>query len=96
MKLRIAVASFGAAVLLAGIVLAFTAGPVFLEVAAAGAVILAGTLFEARRYRARVSRTTGWQDTPEKFIDPTTGKLTRVRFNPDTGERDYVEEGDPT
>ena len=54
-------------------------------------VVLVAALFEARRYRARVSTAGGWQDTPEKFVDPTTGRLMRVRYNPSTGERDYVE-----
>lgn len=89
--LRIAVGVFGALLLVAGVGLAFY-HLAFLDMALGGAIVLAGTLFEARRYRARVSRQTGWQDTPEKFIDPTTGKLMRVRYNPSTGERDYVEE----
>ena len=91
MKLRIAVAVFGAVLLLAGLGLLFV-NLVFVQLALSGAVILLGTLFEARRYRARVSTSAGWQDTPEKFVDPTSGKLMRVRYNPSTGERDYVEE----
>jgi hypothetical protein len=27
----------------------------------------------------------------ERFVDPTSGRLTEVRHNPETGERDYVE-----
>ena len=91
MKLRIAVAIFGALLLLTGLGLMLV-NLVFVQLAFSGAVILLGTLFEARRYRARVSTSVGWQDTPEKFIDPTTGKRMRVRYNPSTGERDYVED----
>jgi len=32
----------------------------------------------------------GWQETDEQFIDPETGKLTKVLYNPATGERRYV------
>lgn len=91
--LRVAVAVIGALLFVAGAVLALRVSVAGLELAAAGAVILLGTLFEARRYRARISSPTGWQDTDERFVDPTTGHLMQVRFNPGTGERDYVDLG---
>ncbi len=54
-----------------------------------GAVIL-GSIFFEQRYRGyRNSRKT-WQETGERFIDPTTGKLTEVKYDPATGERSYV------
>jgi uncharacterized membrane protein HdeD (DUF308 family) len=57
----------------------------------AGVVLLLGTLFEGR-YRPRVrSNTGGWEPTGEKFIDPGTGKLVDVVYNPKTGEREYKE-----
>lgn len=90
--LRAAVLALGVAMVLAGTALGLLVHPYFFQLTLGGLIVLGGTLFEARRYRARVSRTTGWQDTPEKFVDPTTGKLMRVRYNPQTGERDYVEE----
>ena len=34
----------------------------------------------------------GWQLTDEKFVDPETGKLVTVWFDPGTGERRYVDE----
>ncbi len=93
--LRVAVGVAAAIALVVGLLLAF-ANLVFLELAAAGAIILAGVLFEARRYR---HRTTGqqrrWQDTDERFVDPTTGHLMMVRFDPESGERDYVDLGPP-
>ena len=55
-----------------------------------GALILIGTFFEAR-YRGRRAGRAGWQSTGERFVDPTTGKLIDVRYNPQTGERAYVE-----
>lgn len=91
--LRIAVGVGAAILLLAGLVLAFS-NLVFLELAAAGAVVLAGVLFEARRYRSRLgAEARRWQDTDERFIDPTTGHLVQVRFDPASGERDYVDLG---
>ena len=35
-----------------------------------------------------------WRPTDERFIDPETGKLVTVWFDPDSGERSYVEETD--
>jgi hypothetical protein len=34
-----------------------------------------------------------WRATDERFIDPQTGKLVTVWFDPQTGGRRYVEEG---
>jgi hypothetical protein len=54
-----------------------------------GGALLLGTLFEGR-YRPRVrSGPDGWEPTGEKFIDPGTGKLVDVVYNPKTGEREY-------
>ena len=54
-----------------------------------GALLLLGTLFEGR-YRPRVrAGNDGWEPTGEKFIDPGTGKLVDVVYNPKTGEREY-------
>jgi hypothetical protein len=57
-----------------------------------GAVLLVTTLIERSGYRPTVNRMQpGWRVTDERFIDPTTGKLMEVRYNDQTGERDYVE-----
>lgn len=57
-----------------------------------GGALLLGTLFEGR-YRPRVrSGADGWEPTGEKFIDPGTGKLVDVAYNPKTGEREYRDE----
>ena len=74
-------------------VLGVAVHPAFFYEAFIAAVVLLAALFEAQRYRARLSGESGWQDTEERFVDPTTGRLMRVRFNPRTGERDYVEVG---
>ena len=33
-----------------------------------------------------------WRATGEKFVDPETGRLVTVWFDPETGERRYVED----
>ena len=55
-----------------------------------GAVVIAALLFERGRYRPTVSPEGPWQETAERFVDPTTGQLMKVRYNPQTGARDYV------
>lgn len=61
-----------------------------------GALLVFALLFEARRYRTPVRSAGGsWETTDERFIDPTTDKLMQVRYNPQTGERDYVDAGGP-
>jgi hypothetical protein len=55
----------------------------------AGVVLLLGTLFEGR-YRPRVRGTASdWQATGERFVDPGSGKLVDVYYDPKTGERQY-------
>src|SRR5438270_9275587 len=55
-----------------------------------GAIVLAAVLFERGRYRPAVTSGGPWQETGERFVDPTTGQLMMVRYNPQTGARDYV------
>jgi len=55
-----------------------------------GAALTAGILLERWRYVHSVNRSKGhWQTTGERFMDPISGKLMEVYFNPATGERDY-------
>jgi hypothetical protein len=63
-----------------------------------GGVVLAGSIvLERRGYRPRVDRARGrWQRTDERFVDPSSGRLMEVRYNPDTGERDYVDVDTPS
>lgn len=37
-------------------------------------------------------RGASWHRTDERFVDPETGKLVSVWFDPDSGERRYVDE----
>jgi hypothetical protein len=55
-----------------------------------GAIVIAALLFERGRYHPAVSPDGPWQETAERFVDPTTGALMKVRYNPRTGARDYV------
>ena len=93
--LRAFVVGLAALAFLVFCVLGVVVHPAFFYEAFGALVVLVAALFEARRYRARVSSlgAAGWQDTDERFTDPTTGRLMRVRYNPQTGERDYVEVG---
>lgn len=82
----------GAAVLLAlGRVV-----PLAIYLIVCGVVLVVALLFERRGYHPRVDRARGaWQATGERFIDPTSGHLIEVRFDPTTGQRDYVDLGAP-
>ena len=77
----------------AGVLLFVVKAPVIVVIylAVNGALIAGGILFERRGYHPRVDRTGGgWQPTGERFVDPTSGQMLEVRYNPETGERDYV------
>jgi len=57
-----------------------------------GTIFAGGVLIERWRYK-RLSDGRpggGWQATPERFVDPETGRLVTVFLNPATGERRYV------
>jgi uncharacterized protein YbjQ (UPF0145 family) len=54
-----------------------------------GAIMAISVLVE-RRYRGRASRPeSGWEPTPEKFLDEDTGQVMQVWYHPGTGQRDY-------
>ena len=57
-----------------------------------GAIFAGRVLIERWRYQrlaeSRPGR--GWQATPERFVDPETGRLVTVFLNPETGKRRYV------
>lgn len=36
----------------------------------------------------------GWRATEERFVDPESGELVTVWFDPETGERRYVADGE--
>ena len=90
--LRKAILAYGVLAVIGAILLAIagiiTALVLYLFVN--GAVVTAALLFERGRYRPAVSPDGPWQETAERFVDPTTGQLMKVRYNPQTGARDYV------
>jgi len=55
-----------------------------------GAIVTAALLFERGRYRPTIAPGGKWEETGERFVDPSTGQLMKVRYNPQTGARDYV------
>jgi len=90
--LRKAILAYGALAIIGAVVLALagiiTGLVVYLFVN--GAVVIAALLFERGRYRPTVTPGGKWEDTEERFIDPSTGQLMKVRYNPQTGAREYV------
>lgn len=57
-----------------------------------GAILAGGVLVERWRYQLLAEDRPGrdWQATPERFVDPESGRLVTVFFNPATGDRRYV------
>ena len=90
--LRLTLLAFGGLLLVAALIL-LTHPPLLgaaLYVGFYGLLLVGGLLFEQSAYRPRIHRAAkGWQPTGERFVDPASGTLTEVWFNPDTGERDY-------
>ena len=70
--------------------------PIVLYLFVNGAVVVAALLFERGRYRPPVTQGGAWQETAGRFVDPTTGQLMKVRYNPQTGARDYVPVNPPS
>ncbi len=94
--LRAALIACGVLLVAGGVIVIHASGsvgwPAAVQLLLGGIVLLFAMLFEARRYRAgEVSKTGAWEPTGERFVDPTTGRLTEVRYNPQTGEREYIE-----
>lgn len=79
-----------AGLLLAGAGLFAGAGVAALQVLVVFGVFTAAILFERWRYVRHTDRAVGhWEPTGERFVDPATGRMIDVYFNPKTGERDY-------
>jgi hypothetical protein len=92
--LRRAVLGLGVLALLVGLALVGLglAAAGGLQLIVLGAVVLLGVALEARRYRGGVGPGR-WQETSERFVDPSTGRLTEVQYDPSTGQRRYVDAG---
>jgi hypothetical protein len=83
----------GAFLALCGVALWSTGGgPALLIVAA---VVIVSALVEPIYGRANGKpQGSGWRATDERFVDPETGKLVTVWFDPASGERRYVSDGE--
>ena len=80
----------GGILALGGIALWASSGGPFLLVAAV--IALVSALVEPIYGRATAPpRGRDWRPTDEKFVDPESGKLITVWFDPATGERKYVD-----
>ncbi len=65
-----------------------------LRLAVPGLVLLFALVVERWRYKPVTGRSPGadWVPTNERFVDPESGKLVAVFYQPATGERRYVAE----
>ena len=90
--LRKAILAYGVLAVVGAIVLALAGVGIGLVVYlfVNGSIVVAAVLLERGRYRPTVTPGGPWQETGERFVDPTTGQLMKVRYNPQTGARDYV------
>jgi hypothetical protein len=61
------------------------------------AIIVLGSFYEKRYTGVAVPQpgTPDFRPTGERFVDPETGRLTIVHSDPRTGERRYIEAGEP-
>jgi hypothetical protein len=92
--LRRAVLGLGVLALLLGVALVVEGAASLggIQLIILGLIAVLGVLLEAGRYRGRPGPGR-WQSTGERFVDPTTGRLMEVQYDPDTGERRYVDVG---
>jgi len=96
MTLRAIVLGLGGIAVAAGALLiaAGARGP-GINLVCIGSVIVLGTVFERWRYRNSTPPTGArWERTGERFVDPTTGDTMEVYYDPGSGERRYLREGE--
>lgn len=57
-----------------------------------GLLLVVGLAIERWRYKPllRTRPDPCWKDTGERFVDPGSGQLTAVYFDPQRGERHYI------
>jgi hypothetical protein len=57
-----------------------------------GLLLVVGLAIERWRYKPllRSGPDPRWKDTGERFVDPGSGQLTAVYFDPQQGERHYI------
>jgi hypothetical protein len=60
-----------------------------------GCILVVAIPCERWRYRRNEQNNSGrWQRTGERFVDPESGQMVEVLYDPDTGERRYVKDHD--
>jgi hypothetical protein len=94
--LRLAVLIFGVLLLVGSAITAAYGVPVApLWLLVGGGLITLGTLCERVFYKPllREKPGAGWVRTEERFIDPYTGKMVDVFYQPTSGDRQYVSHG---
>jgi hypothetical protein len=90
--LRRAIIAYGILAIAGAVVLASlrVGAPIVLYLGVNGCIVLAALFFERGRYRPAITPGGRWQETGERFIDPSTKQLMKVRYNPQTGVREYI------
>jgi hypothetical protein len=89
--LRSVLLGLGCVLLAVGVFHLFTGGASGLPMTVWGLVLVLAVVFERWRYRERKQTGSGeWQATEERFVDPESGRLMQVFYQPATGERRYV------
>ncbi len=94
--LRKVILLYGVAAVIGGLILLgrFSLVPLAIYLLVNGIVLVGAILIERQRYRPRIDPGTHrWQSTGERFIDPSSGQVVEVRYDPKTGQRDYVSHG---
>ena len=94
--LRKALLILGSMAIVAGglLIAAGAALPAGIELLGVGVILTLALLFERHGYRPKINRAAGhWEQTNERFIDPVSGHVIEVRYNAETGERDYIDTG---
>jgi hypothetical protein len=85
----------GVAAFVVSLLAIFFGAPLFavLWLLGIGLVLTLGLWFERVHYKALASKPPGpgWVATPERFVDPTSGRTVQVYTKPETGERLYVD-----
>lgn len=86
----------GGILIVAGLVLIAGGWPGWPPLLICGIMVVITALAEPIYGRAHRRPPAGadWRPTDEKFVDPETGKLVTVWFDPGTGERRYVADGE--
>jgi hypothetical protein len=88
--LRKSLIAFAILLMLWGMLRAMLGDPAAMVVSLWGLILFAAVMLERWRYqRTAKPAKAEWQSTDERFVDPETGVLTQVMYDPHSGERIY-------